>query len=85
MKTMKSLKGKIVRVSDERASELYQEGFKYLPKSEWKVATRVVDTKSKKTYQNLKRNVLQSSKGQRLPKPKYILQLFLIISMCLKW
>ena len=32
---MKSLKGKIVRVSDERASELYQEGFIYLPKSEW--------------------------------------------------
>ena len=40
---MKSLKGKIIRVSDERASELYQEGFKYLPKSEWKE-----DTKSKK-------------------------------------
>tara|TARA_R110001606_G_C15063989_1_gene615128 strand:+ start:58 stop:225 length:168 start_codon:yes stop_codon:yes gene_type:complete len=48
MKTMKSLKGKIVRVSDERASELYQEGFKYLPKSEWKEDTRKVDTKSKK-------------------------------------
>tara|TARA_R110000765_G_scaffold53893_1_gene107887 strand:+ start:388 stop:621 length:234 start_codon:yes stop_codon:yes gene_type:complete len=43
MKTMKSLKGKIVRVSDERASELYHEGFKYLPKSEWKEATRTVD------------------------------------------
>ena len=43
MKTMKSLKGKIVRVSDERASELYEEGFKYLPKSEWKEATRTVD------------------------------------------
>ena len=43
MKTMKSLKGKIVRVSDERASELYQEGFKYLPKSEWKEEVRDVD------------------------------------------
>ena len=42
---MKSLKGKIVRVSDERASELYQEGFKYLPKSEWKEEVRGVDTK----------------------------------------
>ena len=36
MKTMKSLTGKIVRVSDERAGDLYQEGFKYLPKSKWK-------------------------------------------------
>ena len=43
MKTMKSLKGKIVRVSDERASELYQEGFKYLRKSEWKEEVRDVD------------------------------------------
>ena len=48
MKTMKSLKGKIVRVSDEKASELYHEGYQYLPKSEWKEDTRVVDTKSKK-------------------------------------
>ena len=48
MKTMKSLKGKIVRVSDERASELYHEGYQYLPKSEWKEDTRKVDTKSKK-------------------------------------
>ena len=48
MKTMKSLKGKIVRVSDERAPELYHEGYQYLPKSEWKEDTRVVDTKSKK-------------------------------------
>ena len=53
---MKSLKGKIVRVSDERASELYQEGFKYLPKSEWKEDTRKVDTKSKK---NKSRKTLQ--------------------------
>ena len=45
MKTMKSLKGKIIRVSDERASELYQEGFKYLPKSEWKDEVRDVDKK----------------------------------------
>ena len=48
MKTMKSLKGKIVRVSDERASELYEEGFRYLPKSEWKEEVRDVVTKSKK-------------------------------------
>ena len=45
MKTMKSLKGKIIRVSDERAAELYQEGFRYLPKSEWKEEVRDVDKK----------------------------------------
>ncbi len=45
MKTMKSLKGKIIRVSDERATELYQEGFRYLPKSEWKDEVRDVDKK----------------------------------------
>ena len=48
MKTMKSLKGKIVRVSDERASDLYHEGYQYLPKSKWKEEVRDVDTKSKK-------------------------------------
>ncbi len=42
---MKSLKGKIIRVSDERATELYQEGFRYLPKSEWKDEVRDVDKK----------------------------------------
>jgi hypothetical protein len=45
MKTMKSLKGKIIRVSDERATELYQEGFRYLPKSKWKEEVRDVDKK----------------------------------------
>ena len=43
MKTMKSLTGKIVRVSDDRAMDLYQEGFKYLPKSKWKEEVRDVD------------------------------------------
>ena len=43
MKTMKSLTGKIIRVSDDRAMELYKEGFKYLPKSNWKEEVRDVD------------------------------------------
>ena len=43
MKTMKSLTGKIVRVSDDRAMDLYKEGFKYLPKSYWKETVRDVD------------------------------------------
>ena len=43
MKTMKSLKGKIVRVSDEKASDLYHVGYQYLPKSDWKEEVRDVD------------------------------------------
>ena len=43
MKTMKSLTGKIIRVSDDRAIELYKEGFRYLPKSEWKEEVRDVN------------------------------------------
>jgi len=35
MKTMK-LQERIVRVSDERAQELYMDGWQYTPKSEWK-------------------------------------------------
>ena len=43
MKTMKSLKGKIVRVSDERASQLYQDGeATYATKEEWKNEVRDV-------------------------------------------
>ena len=37
MKCMMSVDGsKIVRVSDEKASELYSEGFRYVSKSLWK-------------------------------------------------
>ena len=43
MKTMKSLTGKIVRVSDEKAADLYHEGYQYLPKSKWKEEVRDVD------------------------------------------
>ena len=37
MKTMMSLDGTILRVSDEKASQLFQnEGFRYVGKSMWK-------------------------------------------------
>ena len=35
MKTMK-LQGRIIRVIDERASELYMDGWQYATKTEWK-------------------------------------------------
>ena len=45
MKTMMSVDGKkIVRISDEKASQLYSEGFRYVSKSLWKEKVRDVDT-----------------------------------------
>ena len=44
MKTMMSVDGKkIVRITDEKASKLYSEGFRFIPKSEWKEKVRDVD------------------------------------------
>ena len=44
MKTMMSVDGnKIIRVSDEKASQLYSEGFRYIPKSMWKEKVRDLD------------------------------------------
>ena len=54
MKTMMNLDGtKIERVSDEKASRLFGEGFRYVSKSVWKEKVRDVnkkeETKSKKS------------------------------------
>ena len=44
MKCMMSVDGSnIVRVSDDKASELYHEGFRYVSKSVWKEKVRDVD------------------------------------------
>ena len=44
MKTMMSVDGKkIIRTSDEKASQLYSEGFRYIPKSMWKEQVRDID------------------------------------------
>ena len=44
MKTMMSLDGaRIVRVSDEKASRLFSEGYKYIAKSIWKESVRDVN------------------------------------------
>ena len=45
MKTMMNLDGtQIVRVSDEKASRLYSDGYKYIAKSIWKEKVRDVNT-----------------------------------------
>ena len=44
MKTMMNLDGtQIVRVSDEKASRLYSDGYKYIAKSIWKEKVRDVN------------------------------------------
>ena len=61
MKTMMSVDGKkIIRISDEKASQLYSEGFRYVAKSMWKEQVRDVGktevisiTSSKKTHNKM--------------------------------
>ena len=44
MKTMMSVDGKkILRVTEDKARELYMEGFRFIPKSMWKEKVRDVD------------------------------------------
>jgi len=61
----------IVRVSDERASELFSEGFRYVSKSLWKEKVRDVNktteekptkTKSNKMSKSQKRHLRKSTK-----------------------
>ena len=50
MKTMMSVDGKsIIRVSDEKASKLFEEGFRYVSKSMWKEKVRDVNKEEKET------------------------------------
>ena len=71
MKCMMSVDGSnIVRVSDERASELFSEGFRYVSKSLWKEKVRDVEkqtekptkTKSNKMSKAQKRHLRKSTK-----------------------
>ena len=68
MKTMKSLNGKIVRVSDEKASELYHEGYQYLPKSEWKEDTVETSKPAPKTKNKVKSNNTSKSQKRQMRK-----------------
>ena len=79
MKTMMSLDGtKIVRVSDEKASRLFEDGYRYIAKSIWKEKVRDIDkevhnsplgdgfahkdTKSNKMSKAQKRHLKKSNK-----------------------
>ena len=57
----------IVRVSDEKASKLYHEGFRYVSKAIWKEKTRDVETTTETKTTNKKSNKKsnQMSKAQK--------------------
>ena len=69
MKTMMSVDGnKIIRVSDEKASQLYSEGFRYVAKSMWKEKVRDVNKSSEeptKTKANYRRAVAMETRTNR--------------------
>ena len=70
MKTMMSLDGAIMRVSDEKASQLFQEeGFRYVTKSMWKEQVRDVDkteetSEGKKTHNKMSKSTKRHLRKQ---------------------
>ena len=69
MKTMLSVDGKkIVRISDERASQLYSEGFRYIPKSMWKEKVRDIDKPSEEEPTKKKNNKMSRATKRHLRK-----------------
>ena len=65
MKCMMSVDGSnIVRVSDDKAAELYHEGFRYVSKSLWKEKVRDVN-KSTEEEKTTKKKSNKMSKAQK--------------------
>ena len=65
MKTMASVDRKhIRRVTDEKASQLYEEGWRYVPKSLWKEKVRDVEKpkEEKKTKKKTKKKKVRKVK-----------------------
>ncbi len=63
MKTMMSVDGKkIIRISDEKASQLYSEGFRYVAKSMWKEQVRDVDKPSEEPTKNKSNKMSRATK-----------------------
>ena len=71
MKCMMSVDGSnIVRVSDDKASELYHEGFRYVSKSVWKEKVRDVETTTETKPTKTKSNKMSKSQKRQLRKSK---------------
>jgi len=58
----------IVRVSDDKASELYHEGFRYVSKSVWKEKVRDVETTTETKPTKTKSNKMSKSEKRHLRK-----------------
>ena len=71
MKTMMSVDGKkIVRISDEKASKLYSEGFRFIPKSEWKEKVRDIDKPTEEEPTKKKSNEMSRAAKRHLKKSR---------------
>ena len=71
MKCMMSVDGSnIVRVSDDKASELYHEGFRYVSKSLWKEKVRDVETTTETKPTNKKSNKMSKAEKRHMRKSK---------------
>ena len=69
MKTMMSLDGTILRVSDEKASKLFnEEGFRYVAKSMWKEQVRDVGKEEETSDGKKKHNKMSKATKRHLKK-----------------
>ena len=69
MKTMLSVDGKkIIRVSNEKASKLYEEGFRFIPKSMWKEKVRDIDKPKEEKPTKNKNNEMSRATKRHLKK-----------------
>ena len=71
MKCMMSVDGSnIVRVSDEKASKLFHEGFRYVSKAIWKEKVRDVETTTETKPTNKKSNEMSKAQKRHAKKSK---------------
>ena len=69
MKTMMSVDGKrILRVTEDKARELYMEGFRFVPKSMWKEQVRDIDKPTEEEPTKKKSNKMSKSAKRHLRK-----------------
>ena len=69
MKTMMSVDGKkIIRISDEKASQLYSEGFRFITKSMWKEKVRDIDKPTEEEPTKKKNNKMSRATKRHLRK-----------------
>ena len=71
MKTMMNLDGtKIVRVSDEKASRLFEDGYRYIAKSIWKEKVRDVEKPTEEKPTKSKSNKMSKAEKRHMRKSK---------------